>query len=124
MGFIFLPMRYHYEKPDSWTRKHGEVYACDHVLYSRCTLYRKGTKGLAVIQERFNPRFKCIFYGPIDPWLVDEIYLNPKFDSYFDENSGEAKDGVFPTVEIRKIMWALRMKPLKQPDWVPKLHLI
>lgn len=117
-------MRYYYEKPDTWTRKHGELYRCNHILYSRCTLYREGDLGLAVIQERFNRRFKYIFYGPIDPWLIDDIYENPMFETYFCENAGKAKDGIFPTVEIRKIMWALRMKPLKKDEWVPKLHLI
>ena len=27
------------------------------------------------------------------------------------------KDGLYPTVTVRKLMWALRMKPLKKERW-------
>ena len=123
-GLYFFAMRYHYEKPKEWSGHHGMTYRCDHMLYSRCTLFREGDLGLAVVQQRFNKNLKCYFYGPIDPWLIDDIYNNPLFGSYFSENAGNCKDGIFPTVEIRKLMWRLRMKPLETEEWVPKLHLI
>ena len=47
-------MRYYHEKPKEYTSIYGEVYICDHPVYDRCTLYKIGNKGLAVIQQRFN----------------------------------------------------------------------
>ena len=31
--------------------------------------------------------------------------------------SGMATDGLYPTVTIRQIMWALKMKPIKRERW-------
>ena len=47
-------MLYHVEKPELYANQYGKVYICDHPVYSRCTLYRIGEKGLAVIQQRFD----------------------------------------------------------------------
>lgn len=69
-------MRYHYEKPEVTTSMYGETYICDHPVYNRCTLIKIGEKGIAIIQQRFDP-----------------------------------------TVTIRQIMWALRMKPLPKNRW-------
>lgn len=49
-------MRYHYERPDVYTTMCGETYIRDHPVYDRCTLFRIGGKGLAVMQQRFDPR--------------------------------------------------------------------
>lgn len=49
-------MRYHYECPDVYTTMYGETYICDHPVYDRCTLFGIGDKGLAMIQQRFDPR--------------------------------------------------------------------
>lgn len=107
-------MRYHYEKPKAWSQNFGEIYACDHPLYSSCTLYRTGETGLAVVQYRWSPKMKIARLGPIDPWLVDQIYVNPMFREYFLKHSGEkSPDGLFPTVFLRKLMYALRMKPIR-----------
>lgn len=48
-------MKYYYEKPETWDNV-GQTYICDHLLYNRCTLFKKGKKGLAVIQEHFNKK--------------------------------------------------------------------
>ena len=110
-------MRYHYEKPYVYLSMYGERYICRHPVYSVCTLFKIGQKGLAVIQQRFNPETKSTWWTEIDPWLTDELYLHPGFKSYFDSRSGECTDGLYPTVTIRQIMWALKMKPIKRERW-------
>ena len=46
------------------------------------------------------------------------IYIyTPLFKKYFDMRSGMATDGLYPTVTIRQIMWALKMKPIKRERW-------
>ena len=76
-----------------------------------------GKRGLAVIQQRYNSNTKTTWWTEIDPWLTDTIYLYPKFKSYFDEQSGEEANGLYPTVSIRQIMWALKMKPIPRERW-------
>lgn len=110
-------MRYHYEKPDTYSSTHGQLYICDHPVYSTCTLYQIDGKGLAVIQQRFNKERKATMWTHIDPWLVDEIYLHPKFREYFDKRAGNCTDGLYPTVTIRQVMWALKMKPMPRERW-------
>lgn len=110
-------MRYYYEKPDVYLSMYGDVYACPHPVYDRCTLFRIGDKGLAVIQQRYDRETKCTWWGEIDPWLTDELYLHPGFKDYFDKRAGECEDGLYPTVEIRQIMWALKMKPMPKKRW-------
>ena len=110
-------MRYHYEKPSLYLSKYGEVYTCDHPVYRECTLYESGNKGLAVIQQRYDSDTKTTWWTEIDPWLTDEIYLHPKFKEYFDERSDESVDGLYPTVTIRQLMWALKMKPIPRERW-------
>ena len=36
---------------------------------------------------------------------------------FFDNRSGKCNDGIYPTVTIRQIMWALKMKPIKRERW-------
>jgi hypothetical protein len=74
-------------------------------------------RGLAVIQQRFDAKTKRTRWSEIDPWLTDALYLHPKFKVFFDDRSGEATDGVYPTITIRQIMWALKMKPLPKERW-------
>lgn len=110
-------MRYHYEKPKIYKAVYGTIYACDHPVYAQCTLYLIGYKGLAVIQQRYDQETKRTWWNEIDPWLVDALYLHPKFIEFFNERGGKPKDGIYPTVSIRQIMWALKMKPLKRERW-------
>lgn len=110
-------MRYHYEKPTMYLSVYGRTYECNHPIYDTCTLYSIDHRGLAVIQQRFDPETKQTEWTEIDPWLVDELYLHPKFKEYFDERAGECVNGLYPTVTIRQIMWALKMKPIKKQRW-------
>ena len=96
---------------------YGTTYICEHPVYDRCTLFQIGEKGLAIIQQRFDPDTKSTHWGEIDPWLTDSVYLHPKFKSFFEERSGECTDGLYPTVTIRQIMWALRLKPIEKERW-------
>ena len=110
-------MRYHYEKPSIYLSMYGSTYNCDHPVYNECTLYRIDNKGLAVIQQRYDSETKKTWWGEIDPWLTDELYLQPGFKKFFDERSGESDGGLYPTVTVRQIMWALKMKPIKRERW-------
>ena len=110
-------MRYHYILPKYYTHITGKTYVCDHPVYNQCTLYLIGKKGLAVIQQRYDPSTKSTTWGEIDPWLIDEIYTNQRFKRYFDKMADLSRNGLYPTVTVRKIMWALRMKPLMKNIW-------
>ena len=110
-------MRYHYKKPEIYKSMYGKVYICDHPVYNNCTLFEIGDKGLAVIQQRYDPETKRTWWGNIDTWLTDDLYLHPKFKTFFDERAGKCTDGLYPTVSIRQIMWALKMKPIPRERW-------
>ena len=110
-------MRYHYERPRYYTHITGKTYECEHPVYRTCTLYLIGKKGLAVIQQRYDPATKSTTWGEIDPWLIDEIYVHKNFKGYFDKRASLPKNGLYPTVTIRQIMWGLRMKPLPKHIW-------
>lgn len=110
-------MRYHYEKPSIYFAMYGRTYTCEHVVYDSCTLYEIGDKGLAVIQQRYDKETKRTWWGEIDPWLIDNLYLHPGFKKFFDERAGASTDGLYPTVSIRQIMWALKMKPIPRERW-------
>ena len=62
---------------------YSEIYICDHPVYSRCTLYQIDKKGLAVIQQRYDPKTKHTWWTEIDPWITDDLYLHPKFKEFF-----------------------------------------
>jgi hypothetical protein len=110
-------MRYHYEKPAIYLSKYGDTYECDHQAYSKCTLFQINNRGLAVIQQRYDSNEKKTWWSEIDPWLTDVLYLHPKFIKFFNERSGVCSDGLYPTVTIRQIMWALKLKPIPRERW-------
>lgn len=114
---VFTIMKYYYQKPDEWIGA-GKIYSCNHPFYNRCTLIQNGSKGIAIIQERFDEQTKKRWWGPIDPWLAGDIYTHPNFWKFFEDYAGivNAK-GIYPTMSVRKVMWALRMKPLEQAYW-------
>ena len=110
-------MRYHYERPTMYSTMYGEIYICNHPAYDRCTLFRIGDRGLSIIQQRFDASTKRTWWGEIDPWLTDTLYLHPNFKDVFDERAGKCTDGLYPTSTIRQIMWALKLKPLPKERW-------
>lgn len=110
-------MRYHYKKPAIYVSMYGELYICNHPVYNSCTLFKHEGKGLAVIQQRYDKGTKCTWWTELDPWLTDDLYLNTNFKKFFEKRSGECTDGLYPTVTVRQIMWALKMKPLPRERW-------
>jgi len=110
-------MRYHHEKPKLYISVYGMTHECNHPVYEQCTLYLESDIGLAVIQQRFNPTTKSTWWSEIDPWLTDELYLHPRFSTYFNERARKGTEDIFPTVTIRQIMWSLKMKPLPRERW-------
>ena len=96
---------------------YGETYICDHPAYHTCTLFKIRDNGLAVIQQRFDPVSKKTWWGELDPWLTDDLYLHKGFMYFFNDRSGKSEDGLYPTVTIRPIMWAIKMKPLPKNRW-------
>jgi hypothetical protein len=110
-------MRYHYQKPDISMPMYGEIYICNHPVYKRCTLYKIDDLGLAVIQQRYSQTTKRTWWNQIDDYFRNELYLHPKFLGYFKKMAGPCKNGCYPTVTIRQIMWALKMKPIKREPW-------
>lgn len=110
-------MRYFYEKPDNYTTHYGSIHKCRHPVYTRATLYLLGKEGLCVIQQRYDKRTKHTYWSEIDPWLVDELYLHPGFYEYLTTHASLPDNDIYPTVPVRKLMWALKMKPLKKEPW-------
>lgn len=110
-------MRYHYKKPHTYSKLYGEFYRCDHPVYNVCTLFKIGDKGIAVIQQRYDPATKTTKWTGIDPWLNDQLYLHPRFKQFFDERADAPVDRIYPTVTIRQIMWGLKMKPIPRETW-------
>lgn len=110
-------MRYHYEKPDIYISTYGETYICDHPVYGTCTLFKINDVGLAIIQQRYDASTKKTWWGELDPWLPNDLYLHADFKEFFDKRAGPAVNGLYPTVTVRQIMWALKMKPLPKQRW-------
>ena len=110
-------MRYHFEKPQIYLSMYGRLYICEHPVYNSCTLFEIGTNGLAVIQQRFDKKTKGTWWSEVDPWITDALYLHPGFKEYFDLRAGKCVNGLYPTVTVRQIMWALKMKPIQKQRW-------
>lgn len=110
-------MRYHFDKPEIYLTLYGERYICEHPVYNSCTLYKIEEKGLAVIQQRFDSETKSTWWSEVDPWITDALYLHPDFREYFEMRAGACTDGIYPTVTVRQIMWALKMKPIQKERW-------
>ena len=110
-------MKYYYEKPDEWLGA-GILYRCDHPMYNSCTLFKIEERGLAIIQERYNEKTKARWWSAVDPWLASDIYFSDGFRDFFEKYSGiKDENGLYPTIQVRKAMWELRLKPLKKEYW-------
>lgn len=96
---------------------YGDTHVCNHPVYDRCTLFKIGNRGLSVIQQRFNKDTKSTYWDAIDPWFTDDLYLHPQFKEFFNSRASNSSDGIYPTVTIRQIMWALKMKPVPRERW-------
>ena len=110
-------MRYHFTMPDHIPPNAAELYLCNHPVYSRCSLFKINEKGLAVIQQRYDPETKHTYWTEIDKELTGVLYYHQNFGKFFFSNAAEPTDGLYPTVTLRKMMWAMRMKPLPKEPW-------
>ena len=111
-------MRYYTEKTKD-AKVHAKYFCrLNHPLYNSCCLFetKEGT-GLAIVQRYFNPKMKVYWYGAVESWIMDEVVKHDDFLPYIYKNSEEAILGVYPTVNIRQVMYALKMKPLKKEWW-------
>lgn len=63
------------------------------------------------------PSTKTTWWTEIDPWLTDSLYLHERFLEFFNDRSGEHENGLYPTVTVRQMMWAMKMKPIKRERW-------
>lgn len=115
--FVYFMKGYYKRKTDSNRLQHAVVYKCNHPLYSTCTLFKSGEMGLAVVQKRFNPDLKVSWWDVIDPWIANDMYEEKGFYVYFSKHAGFPVNGLYPTVDVRKMMYALNMKPLKKKYW-------
>lgn len=110
-------MKYHYTKPDKWD-KHGDIYRSGNKLFNKATIFRNGKLGIIVIQQHFNPETKHMWWGEVDPWIASDILSNERFEEVFYKFASEKiPGGDFPVIQLRKLMWELRMKPLKKEFW-------
>jgi hypothetical protein len=80
-------------------------------------LYTDGDIGIAVIQQRYNAKTKQTWWGELDPWLTDDVYLHKNFAELFEKRAGKGTNGIYPTITIRQLMWALKMKPMPKERW-------
>ena len=111
-------MRYHTDKPTYFRpARHAMPYTCGHPVYSTGTLYFHDDLGLVVIQQRYDPNTKHTWWGELDNWLIEEIFDQPEFEALFRKYARKRERDIFPTLTVRQVMWALRMKPLKKQPW-------
>jgi hypothetical protein len=119
MALIFFGgiMRYYYERPINWAIA-GDIYRTDNELFNKATLFKRGRLGLLVIQLHFNPTTKHMWWSNVDPWIASDILSNENFKEVFNKFASEKiLGGDFPVIQLRKLMWELRMKPLKKEFW-------
>lgn len=107
-----------YYKPEGEGKPKGVTHYCDHPLYDDCTLFMlPNGKGLAVIQQRFNPQLKYTWWTRIDDALNIDISNTQGLEEYLEQHAEYTSEDLYPTVEVRKLMWALKMPPLRKHSW-------
>lgn len=111
-------MRYYTEKPEDAKRHCVYFRRTNHPLYNSCNVYEVGDGlGIAVVQQRFNPKLKVFWYSAPDSWIMDEIIKHPRFNEYVFSHADKAAISYYPTVTVRQLMYALKMKPLPKQRW-------
>ena len=71
-----------------------------------------------MIQQYYDAETKSFWWGSIQPGLANDIYMHPSFYEFFKTHAScKDADGGYFTITVRKLMWALRMKPLKKEFW-------
>lgn len=96
----------------------ASVQKATHPLYTAYTKFSDGGKSFGAIQQRYNETLHCTWWGPIDKDLIDKILDSPYFDEFWEDTARSS--GLDHVIEIRRIMWALHMKPLPRELWETK----
>lgn len=111
-------MRYFYEVSGPIPEeRHCYDYFCDHQVYSSCTIFLYGRFGLGVVQQYYDPETKSTTWSAIDPRIAEDIYNHDGFVELLLKRAGPKKGKFYPVMTVRKVMWELRMKPLKKEPW-------
>ena len=106
---------YHVRKSKTNFSDKAILYRCNHPMFNDCSLFKMGEFGLAVVQQRYNNRLKVSWWGPVDGWLLNDIFSEGKFNEVLSSLVGVCdEDGLYPVIEVRRLMYKLGMKPLKK----------
>ena len=98
--------------------EHAKFYTCDHPLYDSCALYLlPDGRGLAVVQKRWSERSKVSYWAYVDPVVVEDIWQNSMLQRYLELYAEMPENGLYPTVPVRRLMWALGMPPIQKESW-------
>lgn len=107
-------MKYHYQKPEISTRLYGQVISLKHPVYKSGTLFKEHGLGLIVVQQHFNESTLECSWTAIDADIANDIYLSPRFPEFFLDHAASTD---YPIFQLRRLMWALRIKPLPREYW-------
>lgn len=111
-------MKFHYEQPEIIECIYGETFSLRdrHPVYTAGTLFKSDGRGIVVVQQHFmnvTDGGKYCYWGAVDPDIANRIYLSPNFKDFFEKHAAKP----YRIFQLRKLMWALRMKPLKRAIW-------
>ena len=112
-------MRKMYDMPEEIPAyKHAKFYTCKHPLYSAGTLYSlPDGRGIVVVQRKFNDRLKVWYWSHVEPAIAEDIWQNSALDKYLRLYGELPEDGLYPTIPVRRLMWALGMPPIPKEYW-------
>lgn len=97
-----------------------QICQSDHPAYNTFTLFTDGNRGIGVIQQRYDPRTKTTWWGSLSQDNIFNILNSPFFEEWWDDVARVGSSNSFHVTELRKVMWALRMKPLPKEPWETK----
>lgn len=110
-------MRYHTKKPDMNIKVFGEIYITNHPLYNSGTIFRIKDRGLVIIQQYFDSKTKHTYWGPLENWIANLIFVNKDFMKLFDKYASDGTYGYYATITMRHAMNWLKIKPIKKELW-------
>ena len=83
-------------------------------MVSSSTLYLEKGYGLEVARKIFDNNKKTCSYRYLERPLANAIKEHEQFEKLFKRYSGKSEGGRYPFLDVRKLMWDLRMKPIKK----------
>lgn len=90
-----------------------DIHPSDHPSFWAYTVFTDGERSIAAIQQFYNEQFRFTYWGPLQNSLADLILHNPNFEDYFEEHARRT----YAIQEVRKLMWALSMRPIPREKW-------